>query len=420
MKKTSLLLAALFLGLVALAQPPQAFKTASPAAAGFSPERLQRLDAYLQRLVDGGQAPNAVTFVAHRGQVVHHQAFGYRNRERKEPLRKDDIFRIASQSKAVTTVALLMLWEEGKFGLDDPVSKYIPAFRNPKVLDQHDPKTGQYTTHPAKSEVTIRQLLSHTAGIPYQHPLQERPEFKVPFFNSLEKETLAETIPRLAARPLTAEPGSAFVYGLNTDVLGYLVEILSGKNLAEVLRQRIFEPLGMTDTDFYLPDAKAGRLVELYSLAKPGDPLTVHENAAYRKFAVSGARTYHSGGAGLVSTVEDYAKFCQMLLNGGGFNGKQLLGPKTVALMSRNQIGELEVWDRRDKFGLGLQIVTERSHYGDQASVGSLTWGGLYCSEFTIDPREELILLVFTNVEPYAHYSDFVRKFRILVYQALQ
>ncbi len=226
-------------------------------------------------------------------------------------------------------------------------------------------------------------------------------------------------VDKIAARPLIADPGTQFVYGLNTDVIGRLIEVLSGMPFDEYLRKKVLDPLGMNDTYFYLPDAKASRLVELYSKGSVNDKLSVHANETYRKYAISGARSYFSGGAGLLSTIEDYAKLCQFLLNKGEFNGKRLLSRSTVEIMGRNQIGESFVWDRQDKFGLGLQIITPESHYGDNASVGSLTWGGMYCSEYTIDPKEETIMLVFTNVHPYAHYAEIVRKFRILVYQAM-
>lgn len=424
------LLLFLFVTTSLLAQPlPQTFTPAkSPADAGFSADRLKRLDTWLQELIDKDIAPNAVTFVAHRGKVVHYKAFGYSNLAQKTPLKRDDLYRIASQSKAITTVTLMTLYEEEKFLLDDPISKYIPAFKNPKVLvsyDKKDPVGGKYETRPAKSEITIRQLLSHNAGLPYEHPLDQRPEFKVPFFNSTAPDKLEDVINKLATRPLLRDPGTdstgtGFTYGLNIDVLGRLIEILSGKPFDVAMRERVLNPLGMADTYFYLPDNKASRLVELYSKASMDKPLTLHSNEAYRNFAVSGAKTFFSGGAGLVSSVEDYAKFCQMLLNGGSFNNKRILGRKTIEMMLRNQIGAAEVWDRKDKFGLGFMLITENSHYGDQASPGSYNWGGMYCSEFTIDPKEELIMLIFTNVHPYAYYGDFVKKFRIAVYQALE
>ncbi|GAB3917912.1 serine hydrolase domain-containing protein [Larkinella terrae] len=417
-----LLLGFLLTAQVAFAQSPaQTFTTAkSPADAGFSADRLKRLDNYLQDFVDKGLAPNAVTFVARNGKIVHYKAFGYSNLEKKTPLKRDDIYRIASQSKAVVTVALMTLFEEEKFLLDDPISKYIPAFKNPRVLVSSDKEKGTYETRPAKRDITVRHLLSHNAGIPYEHPLDQRPEFKVPFFNSLQPDKLEEVVNRIAARPLTKDPGEEFVYGLNTDIIGRLVEILSGKPLDVALRERVLEPIGMNDTYFYLPASKASRLVELYSKSNAEKPLSLHENNSYRSFAVEGAKTYFSGGAGLVSTVEDYAKFCQMMLNGGTFNNKRILGRKTVEMMLRNQIGESKTSAYNDKFGLGFQLVTPESSYGDETSPGSFGWGGMYCSEYTIDPKENLVLLIFTNVQPYAHSTEFRRKFKVAVYQALE
>lgn len=423
MKKLSILITFLFLFLITgvKAQLPQVFTVAkSPEEVGFSTERLKRLDAHFQDIIEKGIAPNIVTFIAKKGKIVHYKAFGYSNLETKQVLKKDDIFRIASQSKLITTVGLLMLFENGKFFLDEPISKYIPAFKNPKVLVSFDEKDkSKFVTRPAKSEITIRQLLSHSAGIPYEHALQDLPEFKVPFFCSTENDILKDVVDKIAARPLIADPGTQFVYGLNTDVIGRLIEVISGMSFDEYLRKKVLDPLGMKDTYFYLPDAKAPRLVELYSKGNINDKLSVHSNETYRKYAISGKRTYFSGGAGLLSTIEDYAKICQFILNKGKFNGKRLLSRSTIEIMERNQIGESFVWDRNDKFGLGLQIISSESHYGDNATTGSLTWGGMYCSEYTIDQKEETIMLVFTNVHPYAHYSDIVRKFRILVYQAI-
>lgn len=423
MIKNSILISvcALFLTFKAYSQLPQKFTVSTPTDAGFSADRLQRLDEFLQQMIDDSRAPNVVTFVAHRGKIVHHKTFGYRNVERKEILQKDDIFRWASQTKAITSVALMVLFEEGKFLLEDPISMYIPSFKNPQVLESYDQKTQQYQTRPAASEITIRHLLNHTAGISYNNPLEGHPAFPaLNFFPAVTNQTLAQTIPLLGKRPLIADPGKKFVYGPNTDVLGYLIEILSGKSLADFLQERIFAPLGMSNTYFYLPENKTSRLVSLYSLENSEDPLRLHSDAGYQNYPLTKKGTYYLGGAGLVGSIEDYAKFCQMILNGGIFNDHQILSRRTIALMAKNQIGELEVRDRKDKFGLGFQIITEKSHYGDQASVGSLTWGGMFSTEYTIDFGEELILLVYTNVDPYFYERELERKFRILVYQALK
>ncbi len=244
----------------------------TPEEVGFSTEKLKNLDKHFQSVVEEGVAPNILTFVAKKGKIVHNKAFGFSNLEKKTPLKKDDIFRIASQTKLLTTIGLLMLFEEGKFFLDEPISKYIPAFKNPKVLESFDSKQlHHYVVRPAKSEITIRQLLSHSAGIPYEYPLQDLPEFKVPYYCSTEGDVLKDVVNKIAARPLVADPGTQFVYGLNTDVLGRLIEVLSGMRFDEYLRTKVIEPLGLKDTYFYLPKEKAPRLVELYSKATTED-----------------------------------------------------------------------------------------------------------------------------------------------------
>ncbi|MEL7159164.1 MAG: serine hydrolase domain-containing protein, partial [Bacteroidota bacterium] len=395
------------------------FPTATPESQGFDPERLQRVSDYMQQLVDDGILPNAQTIVLRRGQMIHRGTFGYSDLEQKTPARPDDIYRIASQTKALVTVGLMMEFEKGQFLLEDPVSKYIPAFAEMRVLKDHDPDTKEYTTEPAKRQVTIRDLITHTAGIPYGLPVEGREELAVPFFASLEDESLEEVANRIAKRPLVHHPGEGWTYGLGIDVAGRILEVVSGESLADYLTKYIFQPLGMDDSHFYLPQDKHDRLVKLYSKKTADAPLTLHDNETYRNFAVSGAQRYYSGGAGSVGTIDDYAIFCQLMLNRGVFDGHRLLSPKTVDFMTRNHIGEHEVWSRKDKFGLGFMVVTADSRYGDLSTPGAYKWGGMYCSEYTIDPPEELILLFYTNVHPIPQYSEIVRKFRILVYQAL-
>lgn len=385
----------------------------------FSPERLIRVDSFLQSRVDEGNIPYAVSMIIHKGETVHHQAYGWADAQKEEPLTTDAIFRIASQTKLVTTIAVMMLYEQGHLLLEDPISKYIPAFANPKVLDSYDSATLEYETIPARREIMIRDLLTHTAGIPYEHPLWAREDFDIPFLASLENLVLEDAINQLANRPLLHQPGEHFSYGPNTDILGRLVEVVSGQSLAEYFRQHIFTPLEMNDTHFYLPDEKVNRLVTLFEKGTTEAPLKISENETNQNFARSGAQTYYLGGAGLVSTAADYAKVCQITLNKGTYGDVRLLSPLTVELMTRNQIGNSEVWDRRDKFGYGLMVITENSHYGDQAPVGSVKWGGAYCSEYTIDFDHDLIMQVYTNVKPIYNYSEFVRKYRVLVYQAL-
>ncbi|MEM9833519.1 MAG: serine hydrolase domain-containing protein [Bacteroidota bacterium] len=385
----------------------------------FSLERLTQVDSFLQSWVDEGNIPHAVSMIIHRGETVQHKAYGWADAEKQKPMTTDAIFRIASQTKLVTSIAVMMLYEQGYFLLEDPISKYIPAFANPKVLGSYDSTSLEYTTVPANREVMIRDLLTHTAGIPYEHPLWARTDFEIPFLASLDNIVLEDAIDQLASRPLVHQPGEHFSYGPNTDILGRLVEIVSGQSLAEYFREHIFTPLGMNDTYFYLPPEKADRLVTLFKKESADASLEVSMEETYQNFPRRGEQTYYLGGAGLVSTAADYAKVCQIILNKGIYNGVRLLGSLTVELMARNHIGDSEVWDRRDKFGYGLMVITENSHYGDQAPVGSVKWGGAYCSEYTIDFENDLVMQVYTNVMPIHNYSEFVRKYRVMVYQAL-
>ena len=383
-------------------------------------ERLARVDSFLRAQVEAGVVPNYQAYVAHRGEVVLRSHYGSADLASGRATRPDDIYRIASQTKALVSVGLMKLFERGEFGLDDPIARYIPSFAGTQVLGKLDSSTNTYALVPADRPITIRHLLSHSSGIAYQLPGELDERYPVPFFGSLEDESTEAVVDRIAARPLVAQPGTEFVYGMSTDVIGRLVEILSGRPLDVYMREELFGPLGMGDSYFYLPAGKHHRLVTLYTKPSRQGSLVVHENETYRDFAVAGAQRYFSAGAGSVGTIDDYARFCQMMLNGGRLDGVRILSPKTVAMMLRNQIGAAEVWERRDKFGLGFQLITEGSHYGDLATPGAYTWGGMYCSEYTIDPAEELVLLVYFNVHPIPQYGELVRTFRTMVYQALE
>jgi CubicO group peptidase (beta-lactamase class C family) len=398
---------------------PQVFTVENNLSnSGFSVERLARLDSFIQNAIRNGILPNGVTFVARGGKIVHNKAFGWKNIEKKELLSKDDIFRNASQTKAIVSVGLMMLYEQGKFLLDDPISRYIPAFKNPKVLDSLILKDTSFITHPAKNEITIRQLLNHTSGLTYGNLYYTK--YNIPTVNSVKNETIEEVVNKLAKLPLKFEPGQAFNYGLNTDVCGYLIEVLSGMKLDVYLDSFIFKPLGMKDSYFYLPDNKAERLVTLYEKETPESPLQLTRYKQNEIYPVKGAKKYLSGGAGLVGTIEDYAIFCQMLLNGGEFNNIRLLSRKTVTLMTTNQIGELVINKEGDKFGLGFQIFTRQGGYARHlTSLGAYRWGGMYCTDYVIDPRENMICLFYTNVQPFAQHAEILEKFRVLVYQAL-
>ena len=396
----------------------QNFSIASkPETVGFSSERLARIDSFLTSYIKESKMPNAVTFIARHGKIVHHKAFGYRNLENKIQLRNDDIFRIASQTKAITSVALMTLFENNKFLLDDPISQYIPEFKNPQVVVAINDRDSTASTKPASREITIRDLLRHTSGIPYGNILYAKQ--KIPAINSLGNESIGTVVKRIAKLPLDHNPGEKFTYGLNTDVLGYLIEVISGMPLDKFLKTKIFDPLGMKDTYFYLPKNKVERLVTLYSKDSLTGPLYYSKAVDNQTYPYAGAQQYFSGGAGLVGPIQDYAKFCQMLLNGGSFNGKKILGRKTIDLMTCNQIGEKEVWDTKNKFGLGFEIVTQEGVAKLPGSVGSFKWGGAYSTDYTIDPKEDLILLIYTNALPFAN-PDINKSFRVMVYQALE
>ncbi|MDW8205424.1 MAG: serine hydrolase domain-containing protein [Cytophagales bacterium] len=384
---------------------------------GMLAHRLTYIDTLVQHYVAKQAIPGAVCLIARRGKIVYHKAFGYRHAESQTPLDKDDIFRIMSMTKAITSVAVMMLYEEGKFLLDDPIANFIPEFKNPKVLKKLiiNSRDTSFTAVPAKNEITIRHLLTHTAGIPYGHPLQIKAG--IPQFHSTRPLTLSQTIPKLAQLPLMHEPGEQFTYGLSTDVLGYLVEKVSGMSLAEFFRKRIFQPLDMNDTFFYVPKEKQDRLVSLYEEGADGKIMPHSKPAEYADYATQGAQTYHSGGAGLCSTITDYAKFAQMLLNGGRYNGVQLLSRKTIELMVRNQIGELTTW-RGTKFGLGFEIIDASKATVLLGSEGIFRWGGMYATSYWIDPKEELIGLFFTQVWPSQH-QFLSQRFQVLAYQAI-
>ena len=398
----------------------QAFVPGKPAENGMSVERLARIDQMINDHLSKKQIPGAVVFLARNGKVVYHKAFGYSDVDKQTPLKKDDIFRIASQSKAIASTAVMMLFEEGKFLLDEPISKYIPEFKSPRVLTTLNWADTTYVTIPAKSEITIRQLLTHTSGIDYAAIGSQ--EFKaiyakahIPSGIGNDNMVLADKMKILGGLPLKHHPGEAYTYGLNIDVLGYLVEVLSGTTFDKFLNARIFQPLGMNDTYFYLPKEKHARLVTLYQskdgvVAKINGNIYDGVNPQYPTLAGK----YFSGGAGLSSTVEDYAKFLQLFLNKGEYNGVRLLSRKTVELMLTNQIQP----PITNQFGLGFGLETEKNDYQNMYSVGSFSWGGAFNSHYWADPKEKLVGMIFTNMyaSPYWNIGD---RFKVLTYQAI-
>ena len=415
---------ALVLSVVAFVGPAaaQSLPESNPEAVGISSERLDRLSRAMQEYVDGDRAAGIVTIVLRDGKVVHHRAFGRRDRESGAPARTDTIFRIASMSKAVTSVAAMMLVEEGRLLLNDPVSKYIPSFASTTVVVA--PPAGAVegtpvSVVPAKRRIAIRDLLTHTSGIGYGTGPAEA-QYKAAnvhmWYFADKAEPVAAAIDRLAALPFDAQPGEAFVYGFSTDVLGVVIERASGLSLDEFLRSRIFEPLGMADTHFFLPREKHDRLAVVYSL-EDGRLVRSPEPGMGQGDYVEGPRQCFSGGAGLLSTASDYARFLQMLASGGALDGVRLLSPKTVELMTTNHTGAL-FNSGNTGFGLGFEVVEHLGRSGEPGSDGLFGWGGAYHTTFWADPREGIVAVLMTQLLP-APGSDLHGKFRALVYQSL-
>lgn len=393
----------------------------SPDAAGFSSERLARLDTIMNQWVTNKWINGAVGFIARNGKIVYYKASGYNNLETKEKLKEDGIFRIASQTKAITSVAVMMLWEEGKFLLDEPISKYIPAFANARVLDKFNSKDTTYTTLPAKRQPTIRDLLSHSSGIDYA--TIGSPEATAIYAKNnitagldVHDNTLSEAMNRLGSLPLVHHPGEKWTYGLNTDLLGYLVEIWSGMTLDEFFTTRIFNPLGMMDTHFNVPEDKSSRLVNFFQEDSLGLKIQESTFGQLDMDYPLKKKAYFSGGGGLSSTIYDYGVFLQMLLNEGEYNGVRLLARNTVRMMTMNQIGDLSLGD--NKFGLGFGITTEKGSSIMPFQAGSFWWGGAFSTTYWVDPKEKMVVLLYRQMWG-QHGSDVDDAFKVLVYQAI-
>jgi len=404
----------------------QVLKEANPESAGMSSERLKRIDKALQEYVDKKWIAGGSAIIARDGKIIYYKALGYDDVENKTSLKRDAIFRIASQTKAITSVAVMMLYEEGKFLLKDPVSKYIPEYKNQQVLDKFNPADSTYTTVPAKRDITIHDLLTHTSGIGYAQ-IGSKEATAIYAKNGIVggigvgQIILGDKMKKLGSLPLLHQPGEQWTYGLNTDLLGYLVEVVSGMSLDDFFRKKIFEPLGMKDTYFYLPKEKYSRLASLYTedslkqVIKAAASFDIKGDFSSNYPATPG--TYFSGGGGLSSTALDYAIFMQMLLNGGEYNGKRILSRSSVKMMTVSQYDKLS-WPE-NKMGLGFSIFTEKSLAVSPLSPGSFAWGGMFSSSYWIDPNEKIVAQLFLNQYPQSH-GEIHDKFKVLVYQALK
>lgn len=387
----------------------------------ISPERVAKLDAMLDEAMQKEQVPGLVAMVVKDGKIVYHSAKGLADVESGKAMAKNSIFRIASQSKAITSTAVMMLWEEGKFRLDDPISKYIPEFKNPQVLGTFRYSDTTYTTKPSTKEITIRHLLTHTSGLGYG-VIDGDERMKMIYHKAgvmdlftTENIKIGESVKRLAALPLHHEPGAKFTYSEGLDVLGYLVEVVSGMPFDQFLKTRLFDPLGMDDTRFYLSDAQAPRLVTVHT-RKEGKwtayPVTFYD-PAYPK---TGAKTFFSGGAGLSSTTEDYAKFLQMYLNGGIYDGKRILSSQTIQTIMTNQVGDF-LGDGGKDYGLAFGLVDEKGvAMGGIGSLGTFDWGGYFNTQYFADPKTNVIGLIFKQTSGAGNGDETSWKFRQMVF----
>lgn len=414
----------LFLVFLLIASMPegqaQPLSLAEPEEVGFSPERLERLSNVLQEYAADEKLPGGVVLVARQGKIAHREAFGQRDMETGAAMEEDAIFRIASQTKALVSVGVMMLQEEGRLLLSDPVGKYLPEYMETTVAVPDE--NGDYEVEEAERPITIRDLLTHTSGIGYGGgaAAKEWEEAGITGWYFADRdEPVRATVERMADLPFEAHPGEEWVYGYSTDILGALIEAVSGETLDAFLQDRILEPLGMEDTHFYLPDEKQDRLATVYSAEDEGtlerapDPGKMVGQGAY----VEGPRESYSGGAGLLSTATDYARFLQMLLEGGALDGERLLSRKSVELMTVDHLGDVE-YGQGQGFGLGFYVVEDVGARELPGSVGEFGWGGAYHSTYWVDPEEELVVVYLTQVIPAGDLDDH-GKVRALIYQAL-
>ena len=399
----------------------QNFRTVKPETVGMSSKRLDLLTQQLNAYVSDKQLSGGVALVLRKGKAAYFHAFGHRDVTTQDQMKKDDIFRIASQSKALISVGIMILQERGQLLIQDPVDKYIPAF-NQTTVAEVSPKDG-YNIVDSRRKITLRDLLTHTAGISYGWgPAKDKwEEAKIQgWYFAFRDEPILETVKRIARLPMDAHPGEKFVYGYNTDILGAVIEVVSGQPLDEFLQYEIIKPLKMVDTHFYLPQKKSERLATVYSSTENGikkapDPGMATGQGHY----IDGPRKSFSGGAGLLSTAEDYATFLQMMLNGGEMGQTRILSRKSVELMTVDHISNIDFpWNNGVGFGLGFSILKDVGSRGTPGTVGEYGWGGAYHSTYWVDPVEELVVVYFTQLIPANGMNDHA-KLRTLVYQAI-
>ena len=411
--------------LLALLPVSHALESASPADVGVIASRLDRIAAEVNAAVEAGEIPGAVALIARDGKIVYQEAFGYADIASKRPMETNSIFRIASMTKAITSVGVMMLYEQGLFRLTDPVSEFLPEFTSMQVVSEVGEDGSIVSTVPATKPIRIVDLLTHTSGLAYRFipGVLQQTYVDADVIDGLTDSdlTLADNMKLLAQQPLLFEPGAKFNYGLSTDVLGRLIEVVSGQPLDEFFAENITGPLGMTDTWFYLPPGKRSRLTTLYSHVDGEGLVAASEVQAIVElgdpnYPITGAMTHFSGGAGLSSTAYDYSRFTQMLLNDGVLDGARIISRKSVELMRTPFID----WDgdQNPDFSLGFRVINDLAESNEIGSVGTYAWGGAFYTSFWIDPKENLVAVFMSQGRPIR--SDIADRFRTLVYQSLE
>lgn len=392
----------------------QRLPTTDPETVGISSERLTRIDKVFSEHVAEGSIAGAVGMIIRDGKVAYLSQWGMRDVAAGDPMEADDIFRIYSMTKPITSVAVMMLFEEGHFFLTDPVGRYLPELRNlPVALLDEATSTENIPTERANRPVTIQDLLRHSSGFSYGVFSDTPVDTLYREREVLGQPTLADMVTVLGTVPLMFQPGTRWYYSVSTDVLARLVEVASGMPFDEFLSSRIFEPLGMSDTGFHVPSEKAHRFARTYRHVGQASTLTLGDTLRYKN-----RPSFLSGGAGLVSTAQDYARFAQMLLNGGELDGVRILGPKTVELMTTDHLGDVPGPGAGMGFGLGFAVKEMASLNGTASSVGEYNWGGLHGTSFWVDPAEDLIGIFMVQIYPNREIG-FREQFKNLVYQAL-
>ena len=390
---------------------------------GINYERIAQIDTILKHYEDKNWLVGDVVIIVKDNQVVYYKGHGYSNLSIKKPMQADAIFRIMSQTKAIISFGIMQLIERGQLGLDQNISDFIPAFKNPKLIKSFNRLDSSFTTTPANREITIRDLLTHTSGIDYPAIGTDTMQAvyaknNIPSGLGYFNENLLSKMKALGTLPLLHNPGERFTYGLNADLLGCLIEIISGESLETYCRKNIFEPLGMKDTYFNVPATKAARLATVYT--EDANQKIIEWSPTFRNIDPTYpliTKSYFSGGAGLSSTAFDYSIFLQMLLSKGSYNGKQILGRRTVELMLSPQLADNLFGD--DNFCLGFALTSKKSANLKMLNEGSFAWGGYYGTTYWADPKEKLICVIMTQQNPNSH-DDYVDKITNIIYGSLK